>query len=84
MTFDSDLDLQVWDVVRREVIRQIKAGQTKLVGMMVESNLKPGKQAWKEGGGLKLAHGVSITDACIGWDETQSLLLEAAEAVRTR
>ena len=47
-----------------------------------EIGLKAGKQNWKEDGSLKLEYGISITDACIGWDETKSLLLDAAEAIR--
>ncbi len=47
------------------------------MGLMLESNLHPGKQTWKEG--AQLAYGVSITDACLGWDETESLLLELAD-----
>ncbi|MCY3021363.1 MAG: 3-deoxy-7-phosphoheptulonate synthase [Planctomycetota bacterium] len=66
--------------VCRSVLRQFRDGQRALMGVMLESNLKPGKQTWREG--VKLAYGVSITDACIGWEETEALLYEAAEAVR--
>ena len=45
----------------------------------IESNLNPGRQAWKEG--VALLHGVSITDACLGWDETERLLIELAAAI---
>ena len=44
--------------------------------MMIESNLFPGKQTWMQG--VPLKYGVSITDSCIGWDETERLLLGAA------
>jgi 3-deoxy-7-phosphoheptulonate synthase len=64
----------------REVLRQVAAGQNKIMGLMIESNINPGKQSWTKG--VKLAYGVSITDACIGWNETEVLLNEAAEAVR--
>ena len=47
------------------------------MGVMLESNLLPGKQSWKPGQGL--LRGVSITDACIGWDETERLLRDAWE-----
>jgi 3-deoxy-7-phosphoheptulonate synthase len=46
---------------------------------MLEGNLNPGKQTWKEG--TPLAYGVSITDACLGWDETAALLNELAESL---
>lgn len=64
-----------------EVAKQMRDGQKAIMGVMMESHLKAGRQDWKEGG-EKLEYGVSITDACIGWDETSALLLNAAEAVR--
>lgn len=62
--------------VARSVATQFAEGQRAILGLMLESNLHPGKQAWKEG--AQLTYGVSITDACLGWDETESLLLELA------
>jgi 3-deoxy-7-phosphoheptulonate synthase len=64
----------------REVLGQFRAGQEVLMGLLIESNLRPGRQSWKEGAPLE--YGVSITDACIGWEETEALLGEIAEAVR--
>ena len=69
-------------VVAREVLRQFRDGRQSIMGLMLESNLQPGKQTWKQG--LALAHGVSITDACLGWDETEGLLTELAEAITPR
>jgi 3-deoxy-7-phosphoheptulonate synthase len=66
--------------VCREVLAQLRAGQGGLMGLLLESNLRPGKQAWAPG--ATLAHGVSITDACMGWDETEPLLYDIAAAVR--
>jgi len=66
--------------VAREVVRQFREGQRALMGLLIESNLRPGRQCWEQGGALR--YGVSITDACIGWDETEALLHEIAEAVR--
>jgi 3-deoxy-7-phosphoheptulonate synthase len=63
--------------VARSVVRQFADGQRAILGLMLESNLHPGKQTWKEGAAL--AYGVSITDACLGWQETESLLLELAD-----
>jgi 3-deoxy-7-phosphoheptulonate synthase len=65
--------------VCREVLKQVRLGQSALMGLLLESNLQPGKQAWKPG--ASLAYGVSITDACMGWDETEPLLYEIADAV---
>ncbi|MEI6232021.1 MAG: 3-deoxy-7-phosphoheptulonate synthase [Planctomycetota bacterium] len=79
---NTNKDYTLQGNVCKEVMKQAKAGQKSIMGVMMESNLKPGKQNWKEDGSLKLEYGMSITDACIGWDETKELLLEAAEAVR--
>jgi 3-deoxy-7-phosphoheptulonate synthase len=62
--------------VCRDVVAQFRAGQPAIMGLMLESNLRPGRQAWKEG--AKPAYGISITDACLGWEETEELLYEAA------
>jgi 3-deoxy-7-phosphoheptulonate synthase len=67
--------------VARAVARQFRDGQRALMGLLIESNLQPGNQRWERGAALR--YGVSITDACIGWDETEALLHEIAEAVRT-
>jgi len=65
--------------VCREVVRQFREGQNGILGVMLESNLKAGKQTWRQGG--KLGYGLSITDACIGWEETAELLYSVAAAV---
>ena len=58
------------------VIAQRRAGNAALVGVMLESNLCSGKQALHANGVQSLRYGVSITDACLGWDETETLLRE--------
>ncbi|MBL8073718.1 MAG: 3-deoxy-7-phosphoheptulonate synthase, partial [Nitrospira sp.] len=58
---------------------QFREGRNTIMGLMLESNLNPGKQAWKEG--VALQHGVSITDACLGWAETERLLHELAAVI---
>jgi 3-deoxy-7-phosphoheptulonate synthase len=63
-------------VVWRDVLEQRRAGDRSIVGMMLESNIHPGSQP-AASDRSKLHYGVSITDACIGWDETEELLLEA-------
>lgn len=68
--------------VCQEVLEQVVAGQQAIMGLLLESNLKTGKQVFRKG--VKLAYGVSITDACIGWEETEELLYKTAEAVRRR
>ena len=65
--------------VCRTVLEQVREGQSFIMGVALESNLLPGRQTWVLG--RELRRGVSITDACLGWDETESLLLEVAAAV---
>ena len=59
-----------------EVLQNFAAGQKAILGVMLESNLRPGKQTWMRE--VPLEYGVSITDGCIGWDETERTLLDAA------
>jgi 3-deoxy-7-phosphoheptulonate synthase len=68
--------------VAHEVAAQVAGGEDRIVGAMVESHINPGRQDLIQG--QPLAYGVSITDACIGWESTVSLLRELAEAVRRR
>jgi 3-deoxy-7-phosphoheptulonate synthase len=67
--------------VCRDVAAQIAAGDGRIVGVMLESNLVAGAQ--KLIPGRTLVYGQSITDGCMGWDETYALLGELAGAVRT-
>ncbi len=66
----------------RAVLEQFRSGQNGLLGVMLESNLEEGRQDWSPD--TRLRRGVSITDACIGWEATEELLNELAEAVRSR
>ena len=66
-------------VVCRDVLEQIRRGAPEILGVMLESNLEPGNQGWSPGQPLR--RGVSITDACLGWDDTATLLGEMAAAV---
>ena len=68
-----DQQQKVWS----SVVEQRAAGSRALVGAMLESNLLEGRQDL--GGASALRYGISITDACIGWDETERLLREAAD-----
>jgi 3-deoxy-7-phosphoheptulonate synthase len=63
-------------LVWRDVLAQRLAGDRSIVGLMLESNIHAGSQP-VQADRAKLAYGVSVTDACIGWEETESLLLEA-------
>jgi 3-deoxy-7-phosphoheptulonate synthase len=68
--------------VFEEVVATYAAGENRLLGTMLESNLFPGRQSWVEG--QPLQYGVSITDGCLGWDETERLLYEASERIALR
>jgi 3-deoxy-7-phosphoheptulonate synthase len=65
-----------------DVARQIAAGDARIVGLMAESHLKAGRQDLVAG--KPLVYGQSITDGCIGWDESQRLLESLADAVTRR
>jgi len=73
---NSGKDPRRQSVVWRDVLAQRLAGDRSIVGLMLESNIHPGSQP-AASDRSKLAYGVSITDACIGWEETEELLLEA-------
>ena len=61
---------------------QIAGGDRRITGVMVESHLADGRQDLKPG--VAPAWGVSVTDACIGWADTEPLLERLGEAVRRR
>ena len=67
--------------VLRSVVDQVRWGETAIRGFMLESNLFEGSQ--KIGEDLSsLRYGVSVTDGCIGWEETERIVLHAADIVR--
>lgn len=68
--------------VAQDVATQIAGGESHIFGVMVESHLKAGRQDLKPG--CTLEYGQSITDGCIGWDDTERMLSMLAEAVRAR
>lgn len=67
--------------VLRDVVGQIVAGGTDILGAMLESHIHAGNQKL-DGDPSTLRYGVSITDACIDWETTEGLLLEADQALR--
>lgn len=73
---NSNKDYRIQSKVWREVIDQRLAGAEEVVGLMLESNIEPGQQKLT-GDVSALKYGLSITDACIGWDETAELVREA-------
>jgi len=65
-----------------DVARQIAGGDTRIIGVMAESHLRAGRQDLAPG--KPLVYGQSITDACIGWDDSVRLLEMLADAVGRR
>jgi 3-deoxy-7-phosphoheptulonate synthase len=79
---NSERDHGRQGAVVRDLASQIAEGQRGIIGVMIESFLVEGRQELREP--KDLVYGQSITDACVGWDETASLLRELASAVRSR
>ncbi|MBX3620730.1 MAG: 3-deoxy-7-phosphoheptulonate synthase [Rhizobacter sp.] len=69
-------------VVAQDVAGQIAAGDMRITGVMIESHLEEGRQDLVPG--VPLRHGVSITDACIGFAQTVPVLQGLAQSVRER
>lgn len=73
---NSNKDHRRQSAVFQDVIEQVRDGNSSLVGTMLESNLFEGNQ--KMPADLnQLRYGVSVTDKCIGWEETEATILEA-------
>jgi 3-deoxy-7-phosphoheptulonate synthase len=71
---NSSKDFNKQPNVARNVIQQVKSGNKLIKGIMLESHLIEGNQKLSS----ELTYGQSITDSCIGWDTTDSLLTELA------
>lgn len=73
--------------VAAEIARQITNGETSICGLMIESNINPGRQdvpPAEQGGKSALKYGCSITDACIGFDDTETTLQLLADSIKAR
>ena len=68
--------------VAQDVAGQIAHGDARIIGVMFESHLKPGRQDLMPG--KELVYGMSITDGCLGWEESRQVLDVLAGAVRQR
>jgi len=68
--------------VGRDVAGQLAAGEGRIFGVMLESHLKAGRQDLVPG--KDLVYGMSITDGCIGWDDSRKVLAALADGVRQR
>lgn len=79
---NSRKDFRLQMTVAADVAGQVAAGDQRIFGVMVESHLKEGRQDLEAG--RPLEYGQSITDACLGWEDSVRLLDNLAEAVRAR
>lgn len=85
---NSNKDYRRQTAVAESVVEQIKAGNRSITGVMLESNIHEGNQS-SEQPRADMRYGVSVTDACIDWDSTETLLrgmhqeLRSALAART-
>tara|TARA_B100000945_G_scaffold320447_1_gene330548 strand:+ start:225 stop:1292 length:1068 start_codon:yes stop_codon:yes gene_type:complete len=76
---NSQKDFSKQKIVVYDVIEQLKSAELSIGGIMLESNLVEGKQDIKNKS--ELVFGQSITDACIGWEETEKLITDLNEAM---
>lgn len=79
---NSSKDYKKQMLVAEDVAGQISQGNHAIFGVMVESHLVEGRQDLIEGS--ELCYGQSVTDACIGWDDTESLLATLNKSVLDR
>jgi 3-deoxy-7-phosphoheptulonate synthase len=79
---NSSKQFQRQKEVAADIAGQVASGDTRIIGVMVESHLKEGRQAHVLG--TPLEYGKSITDACLGWEDSVKLLEQLATAVRSR
>ena len=72
--------------VARDIASQVAAGSTSVFGVMVESHLNAGAQKFTPGkdDAAELEYGKSITDACLGWDDSLASLAVLSDAVKAR
>ncbi|KAK4199274.1 hypothetical protein QBC40DRAFT_282214 [Triangularia verruculosa] len=81
---NSNKDHRNQPKVAATVAEQLREGETAIIGVMIESNINEGNQKVPAEGPAALKKGVSITDACINWDTTVTVLEDLAAAVRER
>ena len=74
---NSNKDHNVQPMVLNDITHQIKDGNRSICGVMIESNINEGNQSIPEDLS-QLKYGVSVTDACISWESTESSLTKMA------
>lgn len=83
---NSSKDYRNQPKVLQAVADQISGGDNTIIGVMIESHINEGKQSMpvNDAGKQSLKYGVSITDGCVSWETTVSMLTELAKAVQDR
>ena len=81
---NSNKDYRNQPIVAANIANQIKRGETGISGVMIESHLIEGNQNGSGKTLEELTYGQSITDACINWDETETVLRKLSKAVKKR
>ncbi|WP_413283104.1 3-deoxy-7-phosphoheptulonate synthase AroG [Vibrio sp. MA40-2] len=79
---NSSKQFQRQMVVAEDIAQQMANGEEAIFGVMIESHLVEGRQDLVDG--KAACYGQSITDACIGWDDTEAVLRQLADAVEAR
>ena len=69
--------MNVWE----DILKQKREGNKSIVGVMIESNLCCGNQPFPEDP-VKLRYGVSITDECLSWEESERMLRKGAAVMQ--
>lgn len=78
---NSSKDHDVQPLVLKDISHQILEGNKSIIGVMLESNINSGNQSIPKDLS-QLKYGVSVTDACMDWDTTETAILEMAEKIK--
>ena len=81
-SYEEDLRAKELFAIQEDIAQQVASGEQRITGVMIESNLVAGRQDVVPG--EPLVYGQSITDGCIDWDTTVSVLNVLADAVSAR
>ena len=78
---NSYKDVELQPLVMSDCVHQVREGNRSIVGLMIESNLEAGNQAIPDDL-AKLKYGCSVTDPCVDWPTTESMIRKARENLR--
>jgi len=76
---NSSKDYRNQPKVLSDICDQLAAGDTSITGVMIESHINEGKQDVPASGPADLKYGVSITDGCVNWEDTVTMLRQLNE-----